>query len=291
MKVLNFKHSGHLGDIIYSIPAVKKIMLENGCEKANFYLPRNKPYIPPNENQHHICGEFWISENMYKFLDPLLRSQPYINEIYFIEENKLPGSVIDLDFPRLKGLINYAAGNLQDYYFKAFGLFNTENDKWLYLDLEDNIGEELNIVIGRSTRYNNVTINYSLLSSSEIPIKFIGTDIECNYFKNDFPKLNFTYVKVQNSLEAAKIISQSSIYIGNQSFFFSIAEGLKVPRLLESCELCPNVIPIGSNSGQFVTNHGLVKLINTFFRAPIIPIENLSLEIPKYIFGRPLINI
>ena len=67
--------------------------------------------------------------------------------------------------------------------------------------------------------------------------------------KTQIPALQF--YKVNNFLEMATIIAGSKLFIGNQSFPFSLAEGLKANRLLEVYFQCPNVIPTGNNGFNF----------------------------------------
>ena len=46
----------------------------------------------------------------------------------------------------------------------------------------------------------------------------------------------------------AEIIKASKFYIGNMSFQYILAEGLKVPRLLEASPDFPVVFPVGPNA-------------------------------------------
>jgi hypothetical protein len=50
----------------------------------------------------------------------------------------------------------------------------------------------------------------------------------------------------------ATLINSCKLFIGNQSFPFSIAEGLKVNRLLEVYHLSPNVIVEGKGAQDFL---------------------------------------
>ncbi len=62
---------------------------------------------------------------------------------------------------------------------------------------------------------------------------------------------NLVWQPVVNFLELAAVIAGSKLFIGNQSFPFSIAEGLKATRLLEVYHRIPNVIPEGKNGYDF----------------------------------------
>ena len=67
--------------------------------------------------------------------------------------------------------------------------------------------------------------------------------------KKDIKNLEFYDCK--NFLEMAEIIKSSKIFIGNLSFGYTLAEGLKVNRLLESSPDFPLVYPNGGNGYDF----------------------------------------
>ena len=80
--VINFKHSGNAGDIIYSLPAL--ITLSKG-RKANLYLRTNQP---GNYGKNpHPLGGLMLNDKIVEMLQPLLLQQDYINDcsIFIIE--------------------------------------------------------------------------------------------------------------------------------------------------------------------------------------------------------------
>ena len=77
----------------------------------------------------------------------------------------------------------------------------------------------------------------------------MGLKNEYNDLKNEIPNLEFFDCK--DFLEMAQIIYSSKIFIGNLSFGFTLAEGLKKPRLLESGPGFPLVYPNGKNAYDF----------------------------------------
>ena len=52
-------------------------------------------------------------------------------------------------------------------------------------------------------------------------------------------------------LEMAQIIQSCKFFLGNLSFGYTIAEGLKVPRLLEASPDFPLMYPYGKNAYDF----------------------------------------
>jgi hypothetical protein len=63
----------------------------------------------------------------------------------------------------------------------------------------------------------------------------------------------------------ASIISGSKFFIGNQSFPFSIAEGLKAKRVLEVYYRAPNIIVEGANGFDFCYQPQFEKIVANLF--------------------------
>ncbi|RYE27215.1 MAG: hypothetical protein EOP45_01925 [Sphingobacteriaceae bacterium] len=92
---------------------------------------------------------------------------------------------------------------------------------------------------------------------------FIGVKSEYEDMQKAIP--NLKTIQVKNFLELAQIIAGCKVFIGNQSFPYSVAEGLKVPRILEAYYHLAHVIPEGENAHDFYyQNHfeSLVKQLN-----------------------------
>ena len=62
-----------------------------------------------------------------------------------------------------------------------------------------------------------------------------------------------------DALELARAIAGAKFFIGNQSFFFAVAEALKVKRALEVCYQTPNVIVEGKMRMFSTFSHNLRK--------------------------------
>ena len=62
---------------------------------------------------------------------------------------------------------------------------------------------------------------------------------------------NLEFYNCKDFLELAKIIKSCRLFIGNECFAYSVAEGLKVPRLLEASPDFPVVFPIGDRAYDF----------------------------------------
>ena len=63
-KELNFLHSGHCGDLIYSFAVIKKLSLTHKC---NFYVGLNK--VNESIYEKHPSGNIFINGNVYGDVD------------------------------------------------------------------------------------------------------------------------------------------------------------------------------------------------------------------------------
>ena len=60
----------------------------------------------------------------------------------------------------------------------------------------------------------------------------------------------------------AQIIKSCKFFIGNQSIAYPMAEGLKVPRLLEAEPMFPVVQPVGKNAYDFYYQPHFEKFVS-----------------------------
>ena len=179
-KEINFLHSGHLGDIINSLPYIKEISKNKKC---NLFINLNKKIEISKINNLHPAKNFFLKDNSYKKLYTLLKKQ-----------------------------------------FKNY------------------------IVIMRSLRRQNNHIKFKFLEKNK-KLVFIGLHNEYLELKKQINNLQFYDCK--NFLEMAEIINSSKLFIGNLSFGYTIAEGLKKPRLVESYLDFPLIYPNGLNASEF----------------------------------------
>lgn len=256
--MIGVKHSGQLGDIIYSLPFLKSYISKNGHEKIVLFIPSDKK-ANRAKGLKHIGGDLMISVGMFNFIKPLLVCQNFIFDVIYMPEKEIPEGVLDLDLIRA-GILNLSAGNIRSYYFKIFGLMDLCKGAWLEIpDAEEE--SVYDVIIGRSTRYLNKSIDYSVINDCNLKVGYIGSDYEFSVFSSTYPGLICDRIEVRTGLSAAQLILSSKIYIGNQSLFFALAEGLNHPRLLESFEPVPNVVPTPGNSGAFISTVGMMSML------------------------------
>ena len=130
-----------------------------------------------------------------------------------------------------------------------------------YIEVHSHDQIKKKIVIQRTFRYRNNFINYKFLNNYE-NLLFVGTMEEFEDMKLDVKNLEFYDCK--DFLEMAEIIKASKFFLGNLSLGYSIAEGLKVPRLLETNPDFPAVYPIGPHAFDFYHQNHFEKFFDNF---------------------------
>lgn len=243
---INFKHSGNSGDIIYSIPAMKSIIGES--RRINLFLSLDQiaGYTV------HPLGNVMLNQKMADMLIPLLEHQNIFHKCDIYENQKIH---IDLDIVR-KAPIHFDKIILPRWYFLVFGCYYDLSNPWLEAPVDESTKDA--IVIARSYRYRGSNINYNFLKKYS-NIHFIGLKDEYKDMKAAIPHL--IHRPVANFLEMASLIASAKLFIGNQSFPYSIAEGLKANRLLEVCHSAPDVAVCGTNGNEFYFQEHFEKLV------------------------------
>jgi hypothetical protein len=220
----------------------------------------------------HPGGEQFLGQSLFDFLKPLLYVQPLFIDVRYERRSDLPVATVNFDSFRYSGL-NLSAGTIPQYFCKTFGLIADISTPWL-TNIPNLKLPHTYIAVGRSLRYLNTRINYSILKEFGISLIFLGLPVEYESFCTDFPDLEIEFIHPKSALVAASYIQGASAYIGNQSFLFAVAEGLKQRRFLETYEPVPNVVPIGVHCGQFLNTAGLRMLLEDTFGMAVAHIED-----------------
>ena len=239
--MIDFKHSGFISDIFYALPAIKKACEMNN-ESAVLHLEVNIEN-PDKNKPGHPYTEFRLVKEEVDLIKPLLVSQNYIDDVVVFDGDYEKINV-DLDLFRTQP-INFSGGSLPRYYFSMMGV--SESLETPTLSVKSNERYNNKIVISRSLIYQNKNVDWSVLNKFE-NTKFVFLGSYREYKEISAIVRNVIHVDVKNYLEAAEIIKGSSLFIGNQNMYFSIAEQLKVKRLLEVCPYTPNVVPSGGEN-------------------------------------------
>lgn len=257
METASFSHTGNIGDVWASIPAMRQFYLKTGKD-IKLYLIKNvrgeyyDGAVHPTKDEQG--KNVMLNDKMIEMMTPLLLAQGFIKEVVPIteEEYKTTDILCHLEWIRetFVGMPNFP---LQKWYSTIFPDLDFDlADKWLEVpDSEMDLAKG-KIMITRSERYVNPTLDYSFLKPYEDDLLFCGTMREYNIFTMTYD-LNIVKFNVNNFMELAQAIKQCKFHISNQTQAFQLSEGLKTPRMLEACAGAPNCIPVGKDAFYYLS--------------------------------------
>ena len=238
-KVINFSHSGHLGDIINSLPFIKEISKNKKC---NLFINLNKKISTDKINNLHPSKGYFLTKSSYNKLLPLLKTQPYLNTVDIYKSQ-----LIDINLDLFRNLpINFNIDSVR-WYLHITGV-NPDLNKPYLLKIKKNQKFKNYVVFMRSLRRQNSEIKFNFLNKYK-KLVFIGLHNEYLDLKKQIRNLEFYDCK--NFLEMAEIINASKLFIGNLSFGYTIAKGKKKRRLVESYLDFPLIYPNDSKGCEF----------------------------------------
>jgi len=244
----NFVHSGDLGDIIYSLPILKFLKNKNLYINTNVnYMYKHNSFVYKIEKEDGTLAG--ITNQKYDYIFDLLKSQDYIKDINLIDLNKFNKSYISLDdFRKQKSYFQIA-----DKYLKQFKIKkNIFSEKWLNVKQK----KRYKILFSLSKRYdcNNFPWKYFLKKFNKF-CAFVGLYEEWKYFCCMYGNIKYCYTS--SALDLAETIYGCKLLIGNQSFPYSLAEGLKINTIQATSDRVPDCLFLRENATFFINNHFL----------------------------------
>lgn len=264
MEIKTVKHSFNAGDLITILPGLQKEYSQNGTQWIlyqeidfpAFYYPG--AYSPiKDEAGQQVC----MNIELFKRLKPLLESQPFIESFLQWE-----GQSTDYDICKTRDsrFIPMPGGLLQFYVFAIFPELSCDlSIPWLHVAERSVVKEKFfnKIIINRTHRYTNPYISYYFLKDYQNQFIFSGTQEEHETFCRAF-NLDIEYLKTDDFLQLAQIISWCKGGIYNQSMTFHIADALKTHRIIELCGQFPNTFPTGAKGYGFYHQKALEYFVH-----------------------------
>lgn len=250
---LKYKTSSPAGDLISFLAGIKKVWEDTG-RQAIVYQRLNMPGVATPTSIHPFKNdegeEVCMNEYMFDKLRPLLLSQDYIADFL-----QYKGEEVDIDFDkiRMENYTNQPKGSLNRWFNYVYPQMASDLSRpWLEVPqtIKYAMPTHNKVMINFTQRYRNYLTNYYFLKNYQDSIVFVGLRKERDLFCSMFD-LEIELLEVDNFYELAQYMYNSKFFLGNQSFCFQLAEGLKVPRILETSPALPNVIPIGENAYDF----------------------------------------
>lgn len=213
-----FSHYGDYGDVIYALSAIRDLCDE--CRESA------RLYLYPDEGPREIM----TAQRAHALL-PLLRAQNYL-----MKSDWRPSPIgVRLDMALRK--FAEPKFNLADRVNHYLGIPHSDRSRpWLWADPI----RAAHVVISRSSRHRPASFPWDrIVESVGRNAVFIGLEEEYFAFCQEVaPSVRF--MPTANLLEAARIIAGCDLFIGNQSAPRAIAEGLKVPVVVEQSEKLPD---------------------------------------------------
>ena len=155
-------------------------------------------------------------------LAALIEAQPYVSAVDW----KAAPEGVNLDAWR-----HHYQGhlNLCDMVCECFGLPHPPREQpWLFVEPR----RESRVVFHRSSRYHNWNFPWRrAYERYHRDAAFVGLPEEHRDFSDYVGPVS--YLHTEDMLELARVIAGAELFVGNQSSPFAVAEGLKVPTVLE----------------------------------------------------------
>ncbi|HEX4797308.1 MAG TPA: hypothetical protein VH370_26170 [Humisphaera sp.] len=225
-----FKHSGKLGDVIFSLPTMRA--LGGGILYLDPEGGAKEPIIAAGEKLRH---RLTFDAAAIESLRPLLSMQEYVTEV-----RHWNGEAVDYNLDRFR--LHLADGrNVADFHLDAFGLPSHHRDKaWLRVDSPQPI-PDFPVVISRTARYHgNDGWWDEFLYARHPQCAFVGLPKEHEIFEYTFG-FPVRYYPTPTILDLARVIAGCQLFVSNTSLANAIAEGLKQKKILEVYRVWKNV--------------------------------------------------
>ena len=230
-----YRHSGCLGDVIYSLPVIQKLgagelQLVEGGVPAAIRKYNNGPVPAAYEGKLSLQEIFMLT--------PLLEAQEYITHVGLSSDNE-PLPEVDLD--EFRGTVGQSfTGNFLETYFKTFNLPYTDADiitPWLTVPEPKRVAQ---FVVSRTLRYRSSKTStiptwISLLRGNKVTSDcvFVGLPDEHRDFQELF-NVKIPLYPCKDFLVMAEVIAGCDTFLGNQTFAYGVAVGLGKQTVLET---------------------------------------------------------
>jgi len=259
-----FRHSGKLGDIIYSLPAVR------GLGGGIFYVDHQTQYPekPP------------LGRDTALMMVDLLETQDCIQRADLYDGTPIR---YDLDEFRSKALpvhiFNSIKHGTDDLAGSLFGGFVKELRRHLVPKLEvdlpqfhwESVGlpgradltkpwitgiqkkSLADLVVCKTVRYSG-TLDWAELKPYSKRSIFVGLEHEWRSFCENYFQIDF--YKAENLVDLTHVIAGAKLFVGNQSLGLALADAMLIPRVAQLWDESPN--RMSPANAHRVLTHALV---------------------------------
>lgn len=212
-----FHHSGDIGDIIYSLAAMK--VMGGGV----LYLSPDCRFPYPRVPK--ICAN--MSNDTINPIIGFIRSQPYVWDVRYTRQ--MPFST-DVDFNAFREF--YKIHRPENYmslfrlHLLSCGVDYPENQPWLMCNESREI-EGRPIIVNRTSRYHNTKFPWAAaIAQHGHKMAFVGLKPEYDAFCALNTAVTVPWIETPTLMDLAKVVNGAKVFIGNQSTPLAIALGL-----------------------------------------------------------------
>jgi hypothetical protein len=223
-----FKHSGDLGDIIYSLPTIKD--LGGGILYLDISGGKSDKYV--STQLAGLSGGTKFNKNGFDFIYPLLIEQEYIKDVLVYNGEPITYNLNKFRDVFMKRNPRLERRCLVDLHREAFDLPEYDINKF-WLSCGNPIRIKKPIIISRSPRLQSA---HCWLESRrklfEDKGTFIGIKKEHELFEWTF-NINVDFYESGSALDIAKVISGGTALIANSTFNLALGVGLKEIKIIQ----------------------------------------------------------
>jgi hypothetical protein len=231
-----FKHSGDLGDIIYSLPTIKQ--LGGGI----LYLDTTGGEDEPICRVQCPDGKTKFNDATYNFIKPLIEAQSYIKAVKKYNGNKVDYNLNNFRYKFADPNRRSQARNLLDLHLDAFNLPEWDhNSPWLETNNIKKLDKKT--IVSRTPRYQ---CSHTWFESQRFNFRdksiFVGLEKEHELFQWTF-NIKVPFFKVKDALELAEILKGANHLVSNQTSTLAIGIGLGTVSIVQEVYTkLPNVV-------------------------------------------------
>jgi hypothetical protein len=257
MKTALCTFPGKLGDLLYSLPAVRQLKSELKIDRIDFMTSSYCANITRLLAQQPCIDGAYVDRSYYMTSDAFGIQPADMSETGYYDK------VFHL------GFVRQILGNIMAYQHLALVHYKTLSDRY-GIKLEPDITspflspygfEKMKVVtfhahsksIYQNVRYKQVGEKLNETWKKLIAgIKKMGytvraiTDPDGALFHKQF---DVEIMECHDAVDAAEAIDRSAMFLGVQSFPYVIAEGLRAPRMIAG--VFKHVMPVGKNKNHF----------------------------------------
>lgn len=227
--VLNFFHTGDLGDIIASLPIVRAIGAGN-------FIIGDVPMRHGLGRRQSMKGE------RYEYIERLIGLQPYIHSVQWQE---IP-TLVSHDFSTFRTTRNFHGRTIAEWQASYLHVSDVDYSPWLRCTPAKYSSGR--VICARSPRYHEDEFPWrGIMDRVGERALFVGLPDEHKAFE-DYTGRTVEHARTEDMLGVAQLIAGADLTVVNQTSTFWVAVGLGVPLIQETCRRVVDSVVLRENA-------------------------------------------